>query len=314
MESIVSIMQQIAAREAEKIYTTELGIVTAIFPHEDEQDKNNYQCSINLKNRKKANGKDFELRKVPLTTGHIGTVIIPNVGDLVVVAFINGDLNAPIIIGRLYNDEQLPPISKKEELVVEGIEVIKVKMKDGKTTIEIDKDGNMTVNAQKKITLKNEKTSLEMDDEGNITMQSDQKMTFKNKKTSIEMDDEGNFTIQANQKITVKNEKVQLEMDETGKLNVKAQGDIAINDTQIVLKPSGDVSINDGQIKIQKGGEVNINSGGKGAAREGDNVLVTVKPNEIIVNNTMMGPSMNQTPLVFSGIIQTASKTVKIGG
>jgi phage baseplate assembly protein gpV len=289
MESIVSIMQQIAAHETEKIYTTELGVVTAIFSHESEDDKNNYQCSVKLKNRKKADGKEFELRKVPLTTQHIGTVIIPNVGDLVLIAFVNGDLNAPIVIGRLYNDEQLPPISKKEELVVEGIEVIKVKMKDDKTTIEIDKDGNMTVNVQKALTLKNEKTNLTMDDEGN-------------------------FTIEAQGKVAIKNDKVSIEMDKDGKLNIKAQGDISINDTQIVLKPTGEVSINGGQVKIQKGGEVNINMGGQGAARMGDKILVEVPPGLIQVTNPVVGPSTNPSPLVFNGSIISASNTVKIGG
>ena len=165
MDSIVSIMQQIAAREVEKIYTTELGVVTAIFAHESDGDKNNYQCSVNLKNRKKADGADFELRQVPLTTGHIGLVNIPNVGDLVVVAFINGDLNAPVIIGRLYNDEDLPPLSKKDEVVVENIESIKIKMKDGKTTLEIDKDGNIKIVAKGDITINDKQLKITSGDE-----------------------------------------------------------------------------------------------------------------------------------------------------
>ena len=160
MDSIVSVIQQIAAREVEKIYTTELGVVTAIFAHESDGDKNNYQCSVNLKNRKKADGADFELRQVPLTTGHIGLVNIPNVGDLVVVAFINGDLNAPVIIGRLYNDEDLPPLSKKDEVVVENIESIKIKMKDGKTTLEIDKDGNIKIVAKGDISINDKQLKI----------------------------------------------------------------------------------------------------------------------------------------------------------
>ncbi len=160
MESIVSIMQQVAAREAEKIYTTEVGVVTAIFPHEGDGDKNNYQCSVNLKNRKKVDGADFELRKVPVTTHHIGMVNIPNVGDMVVIAFINGDLNAPVIIGRLYNDEDLPPLSKKDEWVIEKVESIKIKLIGG-STLEIDKDGNVKIEAKKDITIKTD---------GNVTI------------------------------------------------------------------------------------------------------------------------------------------------
>lgn len=38
MESIVGVMKQVAQQEVRKIYTTELGIVTSIFPHAAEND------------------------------------------------------------------------------------------------------------------------------------------------------------------------------------------------------------------------------------------------------------------------------------
>src|SRR4051812_4368785 len=152
MESIVSIMQQVAAREVEKIYTTELGEVTATMPHASDGDTNNYQCSVKLKNRKMADGSDFELRKVPVATGHIGLANIPNVGDLVLVQFIGGDLNAPVITGRLYNDADKPPVSDKNQFVLDRVESIKIIM-DGGTTVEVDKDGNVNIKAKGDIVL-----------------------------------------------------------------------------------------------------------------------------------------------------------------
>ena len=147
MESVISILQKIAAREAEKFYTTELGEVTAALPHASEGDKNLYQCSVKLKNRKAADGADFELRKVPVATGHIGLANIPNVGDLVLVQFIGGDLNAPVITGRLYTDADIPPVSDKSQVVLDRLESIKITM-DGGTTIEIDKNGNVKIEAK----------------------------------------------------------------------------------------------------------------------------------------------------------------------
>ena len=52
MDSVISIMQKVAEQEVGRIYTTELGVVTAVFPHASDGDKDNYQCSLKLKNKK----------------------------------------------------------------------------------------------------------------------------------------------------------------------------------------------------------------------------------------------------------------------
>jgi uncharacterized protein involved in type VI secretion and phage assembly len=44
-------------------------------------------------------------------------VAIPNIDDLVLLAFDRGDVNQPIIIGRLYNDEDRPPINTSDEVI-----------------------------------------------------------------------------------------------------------------------------------------------------------------------------------------------------
>lgn len=138
MDSIIGIIKKVAEQEIERIFTTELGLVTAVFPHAADSDKDNYQCSIKLKNRKQPDGSDFELRKVPVATQHIGLANIPNVGDLVLVTFIGGDVNAPIIIGRLYNDEDRPPKN------AEGEFILKHNLKKG-GTLKIDDAGIITI-------------------------------------------------------------------------------------------------------------------------------------------------------------------------
>jgi len=150
MDSIISILKEIASREVEKIYTTELGEVTAIMPHASDGDKYNYQCSVKIKNRKSADGSDFELRNVPVTTAHIGLASIPNVGDLVLIQFIGGELNAPVITGRLYNDKDKPPVSDNGQFVLDGLESVKITMNDD-TNIEVDKNGNVKIKGKSDI-------------------------------------------------------------------------------------------------------------------------------------------------------------------
>ena len=59
-----------------------------------------------------------QLKQVPITTGHIGTAAIPNIDDLVLLTFDKGDVNQPIVIGRLYNDEDRPPLNNPDEVMV----------------------------------------------------------------------------------------------------------------------------------------------------------------------------------------------------
>jgi hypothetical protein len=109
--SIVDSIRKIAEAEIRKLHTTEIGKVTSVFPHSTEGDKDNFECNVKLRD------KDVELRKVPVLISQIGLANIPHVGDLVLLTFINGDINSPVILGRLYNDEDRPPLSKMEEIV-----------------------------------------------------------------------------------------------------------------------------------------------------------------------------------------------------
>ena len=109
--NIVEVIRNIAQMEIKKIHTMELGIVTSVFPHASDSDKDNYECNIRLKD------KGVELRKVPVATQQIGFVNILHTGDLVLVSFVGGNINSPIIVGRLYNETDRPPTSEQEEIV-----------------------------------------------------------------------------------------------------------------------------------------------------------------------------------------------------
>jgi len=170
MDSIVSVMKKIAEQEAQKIYTTELGIVTAVFPHASDSDKDNYQCSVKLKYKKQPDGSDFELRKVPLLTPHIGLANIPRVDELVVLAFIGGNINAPVILGRLYNDEDRPPKNDKGQVVLTQLETLTITLNSG-TVIEVDKDGNVNIEAKGNVVInEGNKGAARQDDAVEVTI------------------------------------------------------------------------------------------------------------------------------------------------
>jgi len=94
-----------------RLRVTELGVVEAVYPHSADDDNDNYGCDVRLKN------SGLLLKRVPIATGHIGTAAIPNIGDLVLLTFDKGDVNQPIVIGRLYNDEDRPPLNNPDEVI-----------------------------------------------------------------------------------------------------------------------------------------------------------------------------------------------------
>ena len=111
MSTIVSTIQEIVRQELRSVRVAELGLVEAVYPHSSNGDTDNYGCDVRLKN------SGLLLKRVPIATGHIGTVAIPNVGDLVLLTFDKGDVNQPIVIGRLYNDADRPPLNNPDEVI-----------------------------------------------------------------------------------------------------------------------------------------------------------------------------------------------------
>jgi phage baseplate assembly protein gpV len=92
-------IQRIVQDELQSVRTAELAVVQEQHP----SDPDNYACTVVLRD------SGIVLRNVPVATSRIGAVAIPAVGELVLVQFVGGDVNAPVIVGRLYNDRDHPP-------------------------------------------------------------------------------------------------------------------------------------------------------------------------------------------------------------
>jgi phage baseplate assembly protein gpV len=58
------------------------------------------------------------LPRVPIAVGVLGFAAIPAAGELVLVAFSEGDTQAPVVIGRLYHPDEDPPEHAAGQLVL----------------------------------------------------------------------------------------------------------------------------------------------------------------------------------------------------
>lgn len=283
MDSIVGVMKKVAEQEARKIYTTELGIVTAVFPHASNDDKDNYQCSIKLKNKKQPDGKDFELRKIPIATPHLGMVNIPNIGDLVLVTFISGDINAAVIIGRLYNEPDQPPMNHEKELLLQH------SLQEG-GRLKIDTDGVVT------LTSKNEKTILTVKDEevsattdkSNITCKQGD-ITLKNDRCTISLSGDS---------ITIDNGSCKIKLEAAG-ITIDAAN------SNVTVKSMGSIKVGDAATgSVQVGGRVPGN-----AVADNDDIILSMHTH--IGNLGAPCPVLVPTEKINS--IQAKARNTKVG-
>ncbi len=192
-------VQRIVQEELGRVRTVELAIVEEQHPHASDSDKDNYACTVRLRN------SGIVLKQVPVATSRIGLASIPAVGELVLVQFVGGDINAPIVTGRLYNDEDRPPVNDdgqaithlplgaedsdavhielhsgdKRELVFKlgsGIEVnvrdddpvVELKVDGGKATLRIDRDGAVTLESQGEVQIKGSEIDVEAQGQLNL--------------------------------------------------------------------------------------------------------------------------------------------------
>lgn len=92
---------RIARHEAAARTFGAVGTVTEIFPA--DAGSPDHAVSVELRDSR------MLLPRVPVAVGVLGFAAIPAVGDLVVVMFLDGDINAPVVIGRLYHADLDPP-------------------------------------------------------------------------------------------------------------------------------------------------------------------------------------------------------------
>ena len=212
--TLYSTIQRIVQNELGRVRTAEVAVVQEQHPHASESDKDNYACTVKLRST------DIVLKKVPIATQRIGSVHIPAVGELVLVQLVGGDINAPIITGRLYNDEDRPPVNDDSQAIVHlplgasDSDAVHLELLSGdKREIVIKLGTGLALNIR--------------DDDPVI-------------------------------ELTVDGGKATLQIDRDGAVKVESQGDLEIKGNQIKIEAQGQFSLKGGTVKIE-GNTVNIN-------------------------------------------------------
>jgi uncharacterized protein involved in type VI secretion and phage assembly len=238
MTSLLEVIQGVAQHQANQILTCEIGKVSSVFPHTGEDDKNNYECNVEIV------GLGGELRKVPIATQQIGAASLPNVGDLVVVAFVRGNVNQPIMLGRLYNDEDRPPLFDQNEV----IHRLPLHSDDDKAIkVELRKTDNEP--ARELLIMLAPKVEVRVIDTKVLAQVGDTKLTLEQKG-----DSDGLITVEAGKSKIVVNQDGDVLLESEGKIDMNSTGDISLAAPNISLK-------SDQAIKIESGTETSLKAG-----------------------------------------------------
>lgn len=220
MTTIVNTIREIVRRELAGTRVAELGLVEAALPHSDSGDFDNYGCDVRLKN------SGLLLKRVPVATGHIGTAAIPNVNDLVLVAFDQGDINQAIIIGRLYNDSDRPPLNRTDEVIFR-LPLAAAEEKTVKAAIRNHQDESpprvITVDMPPKIELEvNDgtvratagKSEMRLDQPdgsgGTVTVLAGQTKITMNQDGDVTVEALGSMTLHADQDVTIEGQNIKI--------------------------------------------------------------------------------------------------------
>jgi len=221
---MVEVIRKIVEAEIRKIHIAELGVVTSIFPHASDGDKNNYECNVKLKNT------GLELQKVPVATQHIGLAHIPKVDEMVLVTFLNGDINAPILIGRLYTAEDRPPANDGEEIIYippysENADLRRLHMELPSGIILSVTDDILNVEAGKTMLKINRDGDIEVESNEKVSITASGEMIFNADKITIESKQDMNITAGTN--ATIKGESgVKMESSATFEIKASATANI----------------------------------------------------------------------------------------
>jgi uncharacterized protein involved in type VI secretion and phage assembly len=192
-------IQKIVQEELRQIRTAEIAVVQERHPHAEESDKDNYSCTVALRN------SGIVLKQVPVATARIGAACLPEVGNMVLVQFIGGDINAPVITGCLYNDEDRPPVNQDGQSVAhlpldaEESDAVHLELKSGETRGVIVKIGKgLALNLQDddpvvELKVDDGKATLTIARDGTVSLETDGDISIKGGTIGIEAQNELNL-------------------------------------------------------------------------------------------------------------------------
>lgn len=256
MGTIVDTIQAIIRQEMARVRVADLGVVEAVRSHASDGDKDNYGCDVRLKN------SNLLLKRVPIATQHIGSVAAPTVGDLVLLTYDKGDVNQPVVIGRLYSDSARPPMNETGEIL---------------TRLPLGEDDDHTLYSRLRNVDGEREAKLEMAPKVTV-MANDGSIQATAGKNEVLIDQPGGsggtITVSAGRSTITMNQDGDITVEAAGNLTLKATGDLTLEGASVTVKAKGNANVEaNGQLTL-KGLAASVQASASATLQGG---MVTVK-------------------------------------
>ncbi len=269
----------------EEIYIDEFGRIKAqfIWDREGKNDENS-SCFLRVMQAWAGNGW--------------GTSFIPRIGHVVIVTFLDGDPDRPILTGTVYNGVNKPPYSSKTQSGIKthstksgtaanynelrfedkkGSEQVYIHAEKNLDTM-VENDETLTVDNDRTKTIKNDENST-IENDRNKTVNNNQTETIKKNKT-IDVGKDHKETIQANMTITVDKD---LKESVRGKYLEDVTKDYGLRAKNITMNADDKIIIQTGAAKIVMTSNGDITLSGKTINLKGSGNVV-IKGSKVITN------------------------------
>jgi type VI secretion system secreted protein VgrG len=282
----------VVGRKGEEIFTDKYGRVKVQF-HWDRRGKRDESSSCWVRVAHSVAGKRW------------GEFTLPRIGQEVLIAFLEGDADEPIIVGGVYNAEQMPPYELPDEMTKSMIKTNSSKGGDGFNELRFeDRSGKeqIFIHAERNLDLRIKNDRMELvGNDMHLIVDKDQKEQVKgNKHLHVEkdhvekIDQNMQLTVGSDQDIAIKGGKKETigaanDLHVKGDRKQKVDGTLSVQAGMNYQEKAGmNYAMDAGMAVHIKGGMTVVIEGGLQCTLKGPGGFIDINPAGVTIQGTLV--------------------------